>query len=289
MAKIKYNNNLYMVTAKDCFRIVVLKGRLLFRRVKRWRYLIKKTDLLLLALITLIWLLASAIFATLDHIDLIAAVLSIKEEYVSSVIIVGFIGICSRASTYHEKNVEQAWVYEKTQWSFNRLLDPLYGDMECNYMPLYSEFAYNETIKKIDNNEAPISQMDYALMAKNVLRRLDLLEKFSISHRFNHCDYQMLDLYIDNCEEMMYRICNYCNSDLKAEFKDFVFDAFSLLEEIRKMWRMDLDLDCRIMEILVDNGYQLMKDYYNRMIYFKYDEIKTYMEMQELDLQRHVE
>lgn len=283
MIAVTHNGNKYKVTGEEFIHIRILKTKLLFRRIKRWMHLVKISDLVLFALLTAVWVTAGVLFSHVDHEVLIKTLVSLKDEYIASVIIVGFIAGYNRISRYRKINVEQHWLYTRLLDAFDNIFDRYYGRMDCHYMALYCAESKNQTEALLYNEEIPFETEEIRFIAEQAINRLHILLKYNSEGRINQCDNRQLDLSINKCESLLRGIIKDDEKYLKTYLEDLLIAAYILLEEIRYIWRRDNDINTKILMILTMNkDNDLLQDFYQRMYIYPIEIIEDYVEQEGL-------
>jgi len=282
MKNVKYKGYTYNVSFEKYIHISILKARLLGRRIWRWKQLVHRIDLVLLFVLSLIWMLAGVLFSQIDKSELSLSLLALREEYISSVIIVGSIAWCNRIANYRKTNREQLWLYSCIMDSLNNMYDEYFGEMSLHYMPLFCDETIEQTKKLVVNQRVPIKDEKLRFMSEQALNQIRVLVEFNTMRRLNCCDYQMLDLAVAKCEGFLQGIIKDKRKYQKTYLEDLLIETSFLLDEVRKMWRCDNDLNCRIMDDLLVCGNSLLEDFYNRMYCYSFYEIKKYIWEQDL-------
>ena len=283
MKIIKYNGYSYYVSWRDNLRLLKLRTCLNIRRIRRWFHLLKKSDVLLLLVLTLIWVLFGVVFyninsSTNPYDSLANEFYYLKEEYISSVIIVFFIAWFNRVTNYTHNNKEQHWIYQSVLDSLNALYKSYYGEYENNYLALYCDETIATTQKLVINNNVPIGDENIRFMSRIASERLAELRNYYHSGKLLLRNKYDFELYLYDCEAKLLGIIYDKRKYHKTYLEDLIISSQSMLDELRYIWRKDNDIHFEIIKVLINNGNTLLEDFYKRMYIYPFDQIKEYLE-----------
>lgn len=273
---VQVNNRKYKVSFSSFLKILGLKFRLLFRRVKRWKKLLKVSDAVLIGMLFAIWGIGCCIFAIIDKRDFVSTLSSIKADIYASVIIVAFINLFGRVHEYSSFNKNQFHIYLDILSAFDTLYIEYYGRMRGHYMPLYCDKTIETTRELVASMKVPYSEKKLKALSFIAAKELDTLKYYNNNGRLNGCSQSLLQLEIASCEQKLYGISNDDKKYIQTYMEDLIIDASILIDDIRTIWFQDLDLEQRIWQILLKEGYSLLDDFYVRMFLYTVDIIEKY-------------
>lgn len=274
---VQVNNRKYKVSFSSFLKILGLKFRLLFRRVKRWKKLLKVSDAVLIGMLFAIWGIGCWIFAIIDKRDFVNTLSSIKADIYASVIIVAFINLFGRVHEYSSFNKNQFHIYLDILSAFDTLYIEYYGRMSGHYMPLYCDKTIETTRELVASMKVPYSEKKLKALSFIAAKELDTLKYYNNNGRLNGCSQSLLQFEIASCEQKLYGISNDDKNFIQTYMEDLIIDASILIDDIRTIWFQDLDLEQRIWQILLKEGYSLLDDFYIRMFLYTVDIIEKYV------------
>ena len=148
-------------------------------------------------------------------------------------------------------------------------------------MPLYCYRTMQETKDLVLNNQLPLSHEKLKYLSTIALNHIGELVGYNYSGVLSVNDRNMLDLRLYGCEKILYGIIQDKNKYHRSYLEDLLLEAFLLLDELRYIWRRDNDIHIKIMLLLVNNGNDLMNDYYRRMYLYSAEQIREYVTEQD--------
>ena len=275
--KVKYKGIKYKVSIKGYFIIKFINIRLKIRRALRWLNLFHATDLIIIVIMLITWGIICYVIGKTYPEYLYSEWPSLLMNVTASTIIVGFIAAITRIGQYKRINKEQYWLYQGIVSALNALFGSYYGKMIHHYEPFYCEETIKQTFCLVKNNEVTIEKNEIIFYVDTMQKRIDELSNHLMSHSFNNCNIMDVRSNIYKCEKYLLALKTDKIERYRSYFEDLIFWSNQLLNEIGKTWKRDDDINKKICRILMNNGYDLLDNFYLRMKFYSVWEIKEYL------------
>lgn len=273
---VKYEGVSYKVEFKDKIYIMLIEMMLLLKRGwRRIRNLILD-NLLLLFLLTFAW----TIFVFFVYIwgiyyyqeriyTPVEIMWDFKGSYFTSVILMHFTNSYNKISIYKSKIRKQNVIYMETLECFDELYRDFVGDHKLYYIIFYCKKCVNSTIKYIERqNYSEINYESIKNAIDKVIYQLNKVEKaFEMDDVVGGHEYTIEFISIARNKMTDLKKVDITVEKIVKELCDISYVLLNIVEDLRRPWRWDMNLNLKILNILNKNkDNKISEDFYYGML-----------------------